>query len=216
MAAVDHCPNRCCRCAAGLLIEWHLRALADAGVREVVVNTAWLEEQPSRRSETARASASRSALARRTRSRRRAFETAGGIARRCRCSSTRRRMFCSFRPTSSRRFDSRRAPRRRPSPRAVTPAHLWLSCPIRRFTRRATSARRARPAGARTGDRSGARTYANIALYVRPTSSEGIVPGTRAASACCSTRRAGLLSGEIARWRWRSPVGTPEQLAALG
>ncbi len=27
------------------LIEWHLQALAEAGVREVVVNTAWLEEQ---------------------------------------------------------------------------------------------------------------------------------------------------------------------------
>lgn len=27
------------------LIEWHLRALARAGVRDVVVNTAWLEEQ---------------------------------------------------------------------------------------------------------------------------------------------------------------------------
>jgi N-acetyl-alpha-D-muramate 1-phosphate uridylyltransferase len=27
------------------LIEWHLQALAQAGVREVVVNTAWLEEQ---------------------------------------------------------------------------------------------------------------------------------------------------------------------------
>ena len=27
------------------LVEWHLEALAQAGVREVVVNTAWLEEQ---------------------------------------------------------------------------------------------------------------------------------------------------------------------------
>ncbi|HEY8975485.1 MAG TPA: sugar phosphate nucleotidyltransferase, partial [Burkholderiaceae bacterium] len=27
------------------LIEWHLEALARAGVREVVVNTAWLEDQ---------------------------------------------------------------------------------------------------------------------------------------------------------------------------
>jgi MurNAc alpha-1-phosphate uridylyltransferase len=27
------------------LIEWHLQALADAGVREVVINTAWLESQ---------------------------------------------------------------------------------------------------------------------------------------------------------------------------
>jgi MurNAc alpha-1-phosphate uridylyltransferase len=27
------------------LIEWHLQALARAGVREVVINTAWLEEQ---------------------------------------------------------------------------------------------------------------------------------------------------------------------------
>ena len=27
------------------LIEWHLRALAQAGVQEVVINTAWLEEQ---------------------------------------------------------------------------------------------------------------------------------------------------------------------------
>lgn len=41
----DHTPKPLLRVRGKPLIEWHLLALAAAGVRDVVVNTAWLEEQ---------------------------------------------------------------------------------------------------------------------------------------------------------------------------
>jgi MurNAc alpha-1-phosphate uridylyltransferase len=41
----DACPKPLLQVRGKPLIEWHLEALALAGVREVVVNTAWLEEQ---------------------------------------------------------------------------------------------------------------------------------------------------------------------------
>lgn len=41
----DHTPKPLLRVRGKSLIEWHLEGLARGGVREVVVNTAWLEEQ---------------------------------------------------------------------------------------------------------------------------------------------------------------------------
>ena len=41
----DRTPKPLLQVHGKALIEWHLEALARAGVREVVVNTAWLEEQ---------------------------------------------------------------------------------------------------------------------------------------------------------------------------
>jgi N-acetyl-alpha-D-muramate 1-phosphate uridylyltransferase len=41
----DSCPKPLLAVRGKPLIEWHLEALARAGVREVVVNTAWLEDQ---------------------------------------------------------------------------------------------------------------------------------------------------------------------------
>ena len=41
----DHTPKPLLAVRGKRLIEWHLEALAAGGVREVVVNTAWLEEQ---------------------------------------------------------------------------------------------------------------------------------------------------------------------------
>ena len=41
----DHTPKPLLKVHGRPLIEWHLLALARDGVREVVVNTAWLEEQ---------------------------------------------------------------------------------------------------------------------------------------------------------------------------
>lgn len=41
----DICPKPLLRVRGMPLIEWHLEALARAGVRRVVINTAWLEEQ---------------------------------------------------------------------------------------------------------------------------------------------------------------------------
>lgn len=41
----DRCPKPLLPVAGRPLIEWHLQALARAGVRDVVINTAWLEAQ---------------------------------------------------------------------------------------------------------------------------------------------------------------------------
>ncbi|HEY6132400.1 MAG TPA: nucleotidyltransferase family protein [Rubrivivax sp.] len=41
----DHTPKPLLPVRSKPLIEWHLEALAGAGVREVVINTAWLEQQ---------------------------------------------------------------------------------------------------------------------------------------------------------------------------
>jgi MurNAc alpha-1-phosphate uridylyltransferase len=41
----DHTPKPLLEVRGRRLIEWHLQALAAAGVREVVINTSWLEDQ---------------------------------------------------------------------------------------------------------------------------------------------------------------------------
>ena len=41
----DHTPKPLLEVRGKRLIEWHIEALARAGVRELVVNTAWLEDQ---------------------------------------------------------------------------------------------------------------------------------------------------------------------------
>lgn len=41
----DHTPKPLLRVRGKALIVWHIEALARAGVREIVVNTAWLEDQ---------------------------------------------------------------------------------------------------------------------------------------------------------------------------
>ncbi len=63
------------------LIEWHLEALARAGVREVVINTAWLEEQfPAALGDGSRYGV-RIAYSFEGREHGGALETAGGIAK---------------------------------------------------------------------------------------------------------------------------------------
>jgi MurNAc alpha-1-phosphate uridylyltransferase len=41
----DTCPKPLLRVRGKPLVEWHVEALAAAGVRHIVINTAWLEEQ---------------------------------------------------------------------------------------------------------------------------------------------------------------------------
>jgi MurNAc alpha-1-phosphate uridylyltransferase len=41
----DACPKPLLRVRGKRLVEWHLEALAGAGVHDVVINTAWLEDQ---------------------------------------------------------------------------------------------------------------------------------------------------------------------------
>jgi MurNAc alpha-1-phosphate uridylyltransferase len=77
----DHTPKPLLQVRGQRLIEWHLQALANAGVREVVVNTAWLEAQ----FEPALGDGSRWGLrlhwSREGRDHGGALETAGGIAK---------------------------------------------------------------------------------------------------------------------------------------
>ena len=77
----DHCPKPLMQVRGKPLIEWHLQALAAAGVQQVVINTAWLEEQFP----TALGDGSRWGLSIRYSTEGRdhggALETAGGIAK---------------------------------------------------------------------------------------------------------------------------------------
>jgi len=77
----DHTPKPLLKVHGKPLIEWHLQALARAGVRQVVINTAWLEEQ----FEPALGDGSRFGLQIRYshegRDHGAALETAGGIAK---------------------------------------------------------------------------------------------------------------------------------------
>jgi N-acetyl-alpha-D-muramate 1-phosphate uridylyltransferase len=77
----DACPKPLLPVRGKRLIEWHLEALAAAGVREVAINTAWLEDQfPA-----ALGNGSRWGLSihysREGRDHGQALETAGGIAK---------------------------------------------------------------------------------------------------------------------------------------
>ena len=103
---------------------------------------------------------------------------------------------------------------RRASPPAPTSRTCgW--CPIRPFTRRATSRSTRRAACAANQPPSARWTYANIALC-RAALVDGIPPGTRAALGplLFDAAHADRLSGEALTGEWHN-IGTPEQLAAL-
>ena len=196
------------------MIEWHLIALARAGVREVVINTAWREEQfpaalgdGSRWGLTIRWSAEGAAHGG-------ALETAGGIATALPwlapngdesfwvVSGDIVAPDFAFDAADRRRFDD-----------GGDLGHLWL-VPNPDFHAGGDFA--LRPGGrlSREGERDW--TYANLAL-LRPAIVAGIAPGTRAplGPALFAAAAAGRLSGEPWGGEWHN-VGTPAQLAALG
>ncbi|MDQ6684659.1 MAG: nucleotidyltransferase family protein [Pseudomonadota bacterium] len=195
------------------LIEWHLLALAAGGVREVVVNTAWLESQIV----DVLGDGSRFGLSihysLEGRDHGGALETAGGIAKAVPFLGD------AFWAVSADVF----APDFRFGDSAATTfaasgrlAHLWL-----------VANPHFHPGGdfGLTGDGLGLAegsgpdgqrwTYANIAL-LRAEMFSGIAPGTAAklAPLLYSGMRAGRIDAEVYRGRWEN-VGTPEQLVAL-
>ena len=199
------------------LIEWHLEALARDGVREVVINTAWLEDQIV----AALGDGARWGLAIRYslegRDHGGALETAGGIAKALpHLVDADNDVFWVvsgdvFAPGF--RFDAQHAERFAASPLM---AHLWL-VPNPAYHPGGDFGLDADGFGlADSPGPDGQRwTYANLALC-RASVVAGIVPGTRAGLGLrlFDGMRQRAISAEIYRGEWEN-VGTPEQLALL-
>lgn len=203
------------------LIEWHLHALARAGIHEVVVNTAWLEDQIV----DTLGDGSRFGLAlhysREGRDHGGALETAGGIATALpllRGAPQSSDSDCFWAVSGdiympSFRFDAAQAQRFAAGDRL---AHLWLVPnppyhPQGDFGLSADGLGLADSAGP-DGQRW---TYANIALC-RAALFDGIASGTRAALGplLFAAMRAQRVTAEIYRGPWEN-VGTPAQWEAL-
>lgn len=209
----DHTPKPLLPVRGVPLIEWHLQALARAGVREVVVNTAWLEE----RFVPALGDGARWGLRilwqHEGRDHGGALETGGGIATALPLLAPRGDE--AFWVVSGDIFapafpfdDAARAA----FAAGDDLARLWV-VPNPPY----------HPAGdfALEGDRlsrEGARawTYANLAL-MRPALVAGLAPGRFAPLRDClfAAAAAGRLGGAAWRGEWHN-VGTPADLAAIG
>lgn len=197
------------------LIEWQLLALARAGVREVAVNTAWLEDQiVAALGDGARFGVSlRYSMEGRDHGG--ALETAGGIAKAlpllvdgdAECFW----LVSADIHAPDFAFDADRATA---FAEGDDLAHLWLVPnppyhPAGDFALDAAG-RVTRAAATRPW------TYANIALC-RAALVAGVVSGERAALGprLFNAADAGRLSGEVLRGEWHN-VGTSQDLAALG
>ena len=199
------------------LIEWHLEGLARAGIREVVINTAWLEE----RIVASLGDGARFGLAIRYslegRDHGGALETAGGIAKALPLLVEHADdpfWLVSgdiFAPGFV--FDTEVV---RAFSRSTANAHLWL-VPNPPFHPKGDFGLAADGYGlADSPGPDGQRwTYANLALC-RPALVAGIVPGTKAALGplLFEQMREHRISAQVFRDEWEN-VGTPAQLDAL-
>ena len=209
----DSCPKPLLPVHGKPMIEWHLQALARAGVREVVINTAWLED----RFPAALGDGSRWGLrlhySMEGRDHGGALETAGGIAT----------ALHRLAPHGDEAFWVVSGDIVAPGfafdaalhdtfTRSTAIGHLWL-VPNPDFHPDGDFAMDAH--GLLTRDVPRAWTYANLALF-KPAIVAGIAPGTRAALGprlfeAAAARR---LTGQAWHGAWHN-VGTPAQLQAL-
>jgi N-acetyl-alpha-D-muramate 1-phosphate uridylyltransferase len=211
----DHTPKPLLTVRGKPLIEWHLLALAAAGVHEVVVNTAWLEGKMV----AALGDGARFGLTIRFslegRDHGGALETAGGIAKALPLlvdADDEAFWLVSadiFAPGFG--FNAQHVARFSASDDL---AHLWLVPnppfhPAGDFALAAQGRLRREPAPQRRW------TYANIALC-RPALVASVTPGTHAALGplLFEAAAADRLSGGAFEGEWHN-IGTPEQLAAL-
>ncbi|HEY9064199.1 MAG TPA: nucleotidyltransferase family protein [Burkholderiaceae bacterium] len=213
----DHTPKPLLAVRGKPLIEWHLEALARAGVRDVVINTAWLEQQIV----AALGDGARFGLAIRYSMEGRdhggALETAGGIAKALPLlveheddafwvvSGDIYAPGFVFDAAAAQRFAAGEAQ-----------AHVWL-VPNPPFHPKGDFGldRDGYGLADTTGPDGQQWTYANLAL-VRANLCTGIAPGTRVALGplLYERMRERRITAEIYRGEWEN-VGTPAQLAAL-
>jgi N-acetyl-alpha-D-muramate 1-phosphate uridylyltransferase len=213
----DHTPKPLLPVRGKPLIEWHLEALARGGVREVVVNTAWLEEKIV----AALGDGSRFGLAIRYSMEGRdhggALETAGGIAKALPLlvehADDAFWLVSGDIYAPAFRFDRQAAQR---FAVGSAQAHLWL-VPNPAFHLNGDFGLDAEGWGlADTAGPDGRTwTYANLALC-RASLCADIAPGTRAALGplLFDGMRARRISAEVYRGEWEN-VGTPAQLDSL-
>jgi len=213
----DHTPKPLLAVRGKPLIEWHIEALARVGVREIVVNTAWLEEQIV----AALGDGSRFGVAVRYSQEGRDFggalETAGGIA-------TALPLLVDhaddpfwvvsgdiFAPGFG--FDRAAADR---FAHSDAQAHLWL-VPNPTFHPKGDFGLAADGHGLADGPGPDGNTwtYANFAL-MRASFVAHIAPGTRLplAPLLFAGMRARRITAEVYRGEWEN-VGTPAQLEML-
>jgi MurNAc alpha-1-phosphate uridylyltransferase len=210
----DTCPKPLLKVRGRPMVEWHLQALATAGVQDVVMNTAWLEAQfPAALGDGSRWGL-RLHLQAEGAAYGQALETAGGIAT----------ALPLLAPQGAEAFwvvsGDIHAPGFNFDAAAVAAfeasdalGHLWL-VPNPPFHTAGDFALGADGRLSREGDR--AWTYANLAL-LKPALVAGVAAGTRAPLGPCLFAAAaqGRLTGQVWAGEWHN-VGTPEQLAALG
>ncbi len=209
----DHCPKPLLPVRGKPLIEWHLEALARAGVRRVVINTAWLEEQfPAVLGDGARWGLS-IRYSTEGRDHGGALDISGGIANAMRWLATRDEDTFwvvsgdVFLPGFG--FDAAAAARFALSRRL---AHLWLVANAPHHPKGDFGIDEASGLATVVDPR---RTWASVGLF-RAELFAGITPGTRLA--LLPRLDAALAAGRLGAEAWDGPwtdVGTVERLQAL-
>jgi N-acetyl-alpha-D-muramate 1-phosphate uridylyltransferase len=209
----DACPKPLLELHGKRLIEWHIEALARAGVREIVVNTAWLEEQIVATLGDGSRWGVALAFSREGRDHGGALETAGGIAKALPLLGDAFWIVSADVWAPDFGFGADVAARFVAGGRL---ARLWL-VPNPSFHPDGDFGLDADGLGLAdsTGPDGRRWTYANIAL-ARAEMFAGIAPGTHASLAplLYAGMRERRIDAEIYDGRWEN-IGTPEQLAAL-
>jgi MurNAc alpha-1-phosphate uridylyltransferase len=205
----DHLPKPLLRVRHRPLIEWHLHALSRAGVREVVINTAWLEDRfPAVLGDGSRF---RLAIHYSTEGRDHggALETAGGIAKALPLLGEAFWVVAGDVFVPGFEFDAATAQR---FAAGNDLGHLWL---VPNPPHHPQGDFGIAPGGRALREAAERFTWASVGLF-RAEMFAGIAPGTRLALRPLLEQAidAGRLGAELWRGDW-ADVGTAERLAAL-
>ena len=205
----DHTPKPLLMVRGKPLIEWHLLALAAAGVREVVINTAWLEAQfPAVLGDGSRWGLTLH-YSHEGRDHGGALETAGGIAKALPLLAATFWVVSGdvFLPGFA--FDAADRQRFEAGPRQ---AQLWL---VPNAPHHPQGDFGIDDQGRAVADAAQRFTWASVGLF-RASMFDGIAPGTRLPLRPLLDRA--IASGRLGAQRWHGPwtdVGTAERLATL-